>query len=135
MTEHRENRYKNIIVTCCFSMALAVLLGAFGAHLLEDRLSSHYMDIYQTGNFYHFVQTLGWLIVILIAQHYGIHDLKWTNIFFGLGIFLFCVSLYVLSFNEHLEMPGLRKLGAITPIGGVCFVLAWLTAAYRFYKK
>ena len=116
-------------------MAVAVLLGAFGAHLLEDRLSSHYMDIYQTGNFYHFIQTLGWLIVILISQQYGLQDLKWINLFFGLGIFLFCVSLYVLSFNEYLEMPGLRKLGAITPIGGVCFVMAWLTTAYRFYKN
>lgn len=126
---------RKVIVICCLFMALAVLLGAFGAHLLEDRLSAHYMDIYQTGNFYHFIQTIGWLVVILIAKQYDIKELKWVNLFFGLGLILFCTSLYILSFNEYLEMPGLRKLGAITPIGGVCFVMAWLMAGYRFYRK
>ena len=131
----KHTEFKNVVIICCLSLALAVVFGAFGAHLLEDKLSEHYMGVYKTGNFYHFIQSLGWLLLIVVARQFGIHELRWTNLLFGLGIFLFCASLYILSFNEYIEMPGLRKLGAITPIGGLCFIAAWLTAAYRIYKR
>jgi uncharacterized membrane protein YgdD (TMEM256/DUF423 family) len=92
------------------------------------------MSIYKTGSFYHFIHSIGWLVVIILAMQLEWSQLKWVNLFFGLGLLLFSGSLYVLSFNEYLNMPGLRKFGAVAPIGGTCFILAWLTTAIKVYK-
>lgn len=127
--------FKTPIIVAFSSLALAVMIGAFGAHIVESRISQHYMAIYKTGSLYHFVHSLGWLIVILVCMHFEIKNMRWINTLFLLGLILFSGSLYILSFNEFLEMPGLRKLGAITPIGGVCFIGAWLVSAYSVFKE
>ncbi|MFT4568719.1 MAG: uncharacterized membrane protein YgdD (TMEM256/DUF423 family) [Saprospiraceae bacterium] len=127
--------YKKPILTALISLAIAVIIGAFGAHIIAERISDHYMAIYKTGSLYHYVHSLGWLLVIVICIQIGIHELKWINVLFLLGLVLFCGSLYVISFNEILEMPILRKFGAIAPIGGIAFVAAWLLSAYKVYRK
>jgi len=127
--------YKLPIITALISLAIAVIIGAFGAHIVAERISDHYMAIYKTGSLYHYVHSIGWLIVILMCMQLGIHELKWINIFFLLGLVLFCGSLYIISFNVMLEMPMLRKFGAVAPIGGLSFVAAWLASAYKVYRK
>lgn len=105
-------------------MALAVILGAFGAHALKDRLAENLLDIFQTGVTYHFYHATGILIVGVLA--YFLPDtwyLRWSGWLMTAGIIIFSGSLYILSLTDT------RWLGAITPVGGMCFILAWIFLA------
>jgi uncharacterized membrane protein YgdD (TMEM256/DUF423 family) len=105
-----------------FSMAAAVMLGAFGAHGLRGRLDEYSMDIYERAVFYHFVHALG-LLVVSVLPRLGVVDAPaagWVSILLFAGILIFCGSLYALA------MSGVRVLGAITPIGGLAFIAGWL---------
>ena len=106
-------------------LALAVALGAFGAHGLKDRLSEYAMSVYEKAVFYHFVHALGLLIVGLLART-GVIGLAGANRagwLLSIGIVIFSGSLYALAIS------GVRALGAITPIGGIAFIAAWVVLA------
>lgn len=99
---------------------LAVAAGAFGAHALEDRLSSHYLTVYQTAVQYQMYHALALLAVALLGA--VLPDAAWLRPgawAFLVGIVLFSGSLYALVFS------GVRMLGMITPIGGVAFLVGW----------
>ncbi|MDR8392486.1 DUF423 domain-containing protein [Aliifodinibius sp. S!AR15-10] len=101
--------------------ALAVILGAFGAHALKSNLAADMLEIFETGVQYHFYHALGLLAVGFLAIHYPESGyLKWSGWLMLAGIIIFSGSLYILSIS------GVRWLGAITPIGGVSFIAAWL---------
>lgn len=109
---------------------LAVLLGAFGAHGLKQRLSETMLAVYKTGVDYHFYHALGLLAVGLLALQWS--DSRWLTVSGWLmfaGIVVFSGSLYVLSIS------GVRWLGAITPLGGLSFILAWLAFAVAVFKQ
>lgn len=111
------------------AMALAVMLGAFGAHGLKEKLTPAMLDIFQTGVTYHFYHALGLLLIGILAQQLtDITLLKWSGWFMIAGIIIFSGSLYTLS------LSGISWLGAITPIGGVCFILSWLVLALAVWK-
>ena len=102
---------------------LGVLLGAFGAHGLRDRLTADMLAVYETGIQYHLSHALGLLAVAWAAS-------RWPNAWTGsagwlfvAGILLFSGSLYLLA------LTGVRWLGAITPIGGLCFIAGWVALA------
>lgn len=98
---------------------LAVALGAFGAHGLRDRLSPELMAVYRTAVEYHFYHALALLAVAVLAQRLGGAALTTAGIGFSLGILLFSGSLYALA------LTGVRWLGAITPLGGLLFLIGW----------
>ena len=104
---------------------LCVAFGAFGAHGLKQRLSAEMLTVYQTGVQYHFYHSLGLIIIGLILLHIPKSKPVLISgwLMFG-GIILFSVSLYALS------LTGIRVLGAITPLGGIAFLSAWLLLAY-----
>ena len=107
-------------------MALAVILGAFGAHGLRDRLDAYHMSVYEKAVFYHFIHALGVLIVSFLPKT-GTFSEYATNWVCGLllaGIVIFSGSLYLLALTRN------PFLGAITPIGGVSFIAAWLVLAW-----
>jgi uncharacterized membrane protein YgdD (TMEM256/DUF423 family) len=106
------------------SGALAVGLGAFGAHGLEGRLSAESLATYETAVRYQFYHTLGLLAVVMALGRWPASGLPVLSgwLFVG-GIVVFSGSLYL------LVMTGARWLGAITPIGGVAFILGWLLLA------
>lgn len=94
---------------------LAVLLGAFGAHGLESRLTElDRVETWETAVFYHFVHALALLGLSLMPR-----PSKGAAYGFIIGILIFSGSLYVLS------LTGITKLGAITPIGGLSMMLGW----------
>lgn len=101
---------------------LSVALGAFGTHTLRERLTARELEIFQTGIQY---QSFHSLALILAAGLYyfrpDLRKLKGTCSLFSLGIFFFSGSLYALS------ITGVKWLGAITPIGGACFLAGWVT--------
>lgn len=107
----------NWAATAAMLLALAVILGAFGAHGLRGRLDAYSMDVYQKAVFYHFIHALGLLIVSLVPRT---QNLVWVQILLIAGIAIFSGSLYVLA------LTGVRALGAITPLGGLAFIAAWL---------
>jgi len=112
------------------NMFIAVALGAFGAHGLKSRLSEEMMSIYQTGNHYHMIHSLGLLLIALFYDRFnGIGLVNWAGWAIFIGIIIFSGSLYLLSTS------GLRWLGAITPIGGLAFILGWILLALAAFKK
>lgn len=118
-------------------MALAVLIGAFGAHALKPRISAHYLDVFETGSRYHFVHGLGLLLSISVLDLMGVSKGKLRLVFrlFLGGIILFSGSLYILSIAELIGVPQLKMMGAITPIGGLFFIAAWIFTALLITKS
>ena len=108
-------------------MALGVMLGAFGAHALKDRLDAYSLDVYQKAVFYHFIHALG---ILIVARTSTLTQSASTTICALLlaGIVLFSGSLYLLA------ITGTRALGAITPFGGLAFIAAWLLLAYHLLR-
>ncbi len=126
------NSYAGIFL---ISLAIAVILGAFGSHVLEARISAKYAGIYDTASFYHFVHSLGGIMVVLLLKDRAPDKIGAISKIFMAGILLFCGSLYILSIHEIFAAPGLKKLGAITPIGGLLFIIGWSYAAWAVIKK
>ena len=111
------------------NMFLVVILGAFGAHGLKERLSPEMMAIYQTGIQYHFYHAIGLLIVGILSFFLQMSSLiQWSGLMMLTGIIIFSGSLYLLSITE------VRWLGAITPVGGTVFVAAWFLLAVASLK-
>ena len=112
-------------------LALAVTLGAFGAHGLKDRLDAYSMAVYEKAVLYHFLHALGILLVALLGRTGAIGAAGQTRAAWLLfvGILLFSGSLYVLA------VSGIRALGAITPLGGLAFIAGWLLLAYEALRS
>ena len=114
-----------------FLLAAAVALGAFGAHGLKNRLDEYRMSIYEKAVFYHFVHALGLMLVALLARAGSLGPVQAGRIGWLLtaGIALFSGSLYVLA------ITGVRVLGAVTPFGGVSFIVAWVWLGLALLKN
>lgn len=115
----------NWAATAAIMLALAVSIGAFGAHGLQGRLDAYSMGVYEKGVFYHFIHALGMLAVPLLVRAALISKAagNWTGWLLLAGIVLFSGSLYLLA------ITGVRTLGAVTPFGGASFIAAWVTLA------
>ncbi|MCB0668175.1 MAG: DUF423 domain-containing protein [Saprospiraceae bacterium] len=115
-------------------MGLAVILGAFGAHALAEKLDPHQLTSYRTGVSYHFTHSIAILIIGVLSLHLDERKLRWPVILLGMGILFFSGSIYLLN-TAHLT--GLPKafLGPITPLGGILFISGWFLLAYQIYKK
>ncbi|WP_348625155.1 DUF423 domain-containing protein [Paenibacillus peoriae] len=112
---------KILLLLGCIVMFLAVALGAFGAHALKKRLSADMLSIFQTGIQYQIAHGLGLLLLGVLADSLVHSSLIVTAGWVMLvGILLFSGSLYALSIS------GVRKLGAITPLGGLAFLASWV---------
>jgi uncharacterized membrane protein YgdD (TMEM256/DUF423 family) len=108
---------------------LGVALGAFGAHALKVKLAADMLAVYQTAVQYHLWHALGVVLIGIIAQllpaSKWVPIAGWTMV---AGIVIFSGSLYALA------ITGIRVLGAVTPIGGVALLVAWLLLAYGAIK-
>ena len=121
MNERRFSFYAALLLIA------GVSLGAFGAHGLNDVLDTAYrVEIYEKAVFYHFVHALGLLLVSLLATTGVIsRDIeKRVGLALVFGVVIFSGSLYLLAITE------IKWLGAITPIGGALFIVAWAYLAY-----
>jgi len=111
-------------------MALGVGMGAFGAHGLRSRLDTYSMSVYEKAVFYHFIHALGILLVSLLARTMAITQVAESRVGWLLliGIVVFSGSLYTLA------LTGFRILGAITPVGGLAFIIGWLVLVYEVLR-
>ncbi len=113
-----------------FCAFIGVGMGAFGAHGLKPILSAEALSIYQTGVNYQMWHALGLMgIALLQYQAPGSKLVSWAGWLMFIGILLFSGSLYLLAIS------GLRWLGMITPIGGACFLIAWLLVCFSVNKN
>ena len=111
----------NWISIAALNMAIAVALGAFGAHGLKAIVIPQQLEWWQTATLYWFIHGLGLLLVgILIRLNYATQTTAWL---LQVGVIIFAGSLYAMT----LGAP--RWFGAITPIGGVLMIAGWLWLA------
>lgn len=104
-------------------VALATVLGAFGAHALQARLTPERLDVYETAVRYQFYHSLGLLAIGVVARMSPTPLLKWAALLIVFGIVLFSGSIYALSFGAP------RALGPITPLGGLALIAGWVLFA------
>ncbi|WP_342508364.1 DUF423 domain-containing protein [Sporosarcina sp. FSL K6-2383] len=111
------------IIAGAINAAIAVAFGAFGAHALKEKLSAHYLAVWETAVQYQMFHAIGLLAVgiLMSSSLFGAStQLTWAGYLLLAGIIIFSGSLYVLS------LSGIGILGAITPIGGVAFIAGWI---------
>lgn len=116
---------KQIILTAAFFGMIAVILGAFGAHGLEGKVSDSQLETWETANRYHFYHTLALLFLSTFSRAKS-QSIRLSFIAFTVGILLFSGSLYVLSTRELLGITQISILGPITPVGGLFFIVGWI---------
>ncbi len=102
------------------SGATGVAAGAFGAHALRDKLEPRLLEVFETGARYQMYHALALLAVGLVASRWPSGIINSAGWLFVAGTLFFTGSLYAMAFT------GVRALGAITPIGGVCFIAGWV---------
>ena len=111
---------KRFIQYGAIMMALSVAIGAFGAHALKPMLDEHMTKVYNTAVQYQFYHALGLFVVAFIAHFNTSNKVKLSGNIMFFSIFIFSGSLYIMT------ITGIKWLGAITPIGGTGFIIAWV---------
>ncbi len=126
---HVHGMFKITWTIGSISAFLGVAAGAFGAHALKARVAPDLLAVFETGVRYQLIHAVALLLVGLAATHrpegrWGIPTLLFTA-----GTVLFSGSLYALA------LSGIRGLGAVTPLGGVCFLMGWLTVIWIVLRE
>jgi len=121
---------KTALILGSFLGFLSVALGAFGAHAFKDFLSANQrLATYDTAVQYQMYHSLAILAVGILGLLMPKTDFGWAYWLFLIGILIFSGSLYILC------ATGIRWMGAITPIGGICFLAGWLSIAWKIYSS
>jgi len=119
------------IILGSLNMAIAIALGAFGAHGLKTKISKQMFENWNTGTHYHLVHALALLFIGFLIAKMGnqatIASIAGWLIL--IGILFFSGSLYLMA------LTNIKTLGAITPIGGTSFIIAWLLIAFSAWKS
>lgn len=113
----------------------ATILGALGAHALKPHLSIEQIESYKTGVQYQFYHALALIIFSFAGDRFSSKWMKTVGYLFIAGIFCFSFSIYLLSTRELTGIEGIRVIGPITPLGGLCFISGWIIALVSFIKK
>ncbi|MCO5287468.1 MAG: DUF423 domain-containing protein [Chitinophagaceae bacterium] len=117
---------KNFFMLAALIGALAVALGAFGAHGLKRVASEDVVAVFETGVRYQFYHVFALLATALSFGYGNERLLKWAGRFFLLGILLFSGSLYLITLFKVQGVEGMSWIGPVTPLGGVCLIAAWV---------
>jgi uncharacterized membrane protein YgdD (TMEM256/DUF423 family) len=109
-------------------LAAGIALGAFGAHGLKEIATDHYIAVFETGVQYQVYTALGIMVLSMFGK-----TLEKPILLILAGMWIFSVSLYFIGINEVLA-ASLKKLGAITPIGGVLMIAGWCWAGMKLLR-
>jgi uncharacterized membrane protein YgdD (TMEM256/DUF423 family) len=123
---------KRIVLTGSLLIVTAIILGAFGAHALKDMLSAEKLQSFEVGARYQFYIGIVLLIFGLTSDRFPF-SIRTFFLFQIIGILLFSGSIYLLSFEEVLQI-NLKFLGPITPIGGALMITGWILFIFRLMK-
>ncbi len=126
---------KFFLIACLFG-ATAVMLGAMGSHILEKLLPASKIETFEIGVRYQFYHAV---VLLLVSTFRRFFSKKWMNLIgwtFVVAILLFSGSLYFLAMSDLWGLNSLRPVfGPLTPIGGVFFILGWLTLFFAGWKE
>ena len=115
--------------------ALAVILGAFGAHALKEKLDAYQLEIFNKGVQYQFYHVIALFAVVFLAEKIQPKTLTFAGWFFSVGILFFSGSLYLLATRSLMGTDTLTPiLGPVTPLGGLCFIIGWTLLLVSFTK-
>lgn len=118
--------HKGFLKTASLIGALSVVFGAFAAHSLKESISDYAVSIFETGVRYQFYHVFALMISGILYKDFKNKFIRWSGILFIAGIILFSGSLYLLTYIKAAVKPGYDWVGAITPLGGLCFILGWV---------
>jgi len=117
---------KNILITIAGIYGfLGVALGAFGAHILKDSLSTEMIEIFKTATYYNLIHTA----VILIIGMVGNEKYYISGLFLSMGVFLFSFSLYAYALSNN------SVFAIATPFGGISLIIGWILLIWQTFKK
>lgn len=120
---------KNLTITCLLGL-LAVILGAFGTHSLQDTLTFQEIQSFQTAVYYQFFHVLVLLFLNSTSQ-FSVKEKNRLSVLFFTGILFFSGSIYCI----YLTSIPIKTIWFITPLGGVFFILGWFFMGYFLFKK
>ncbi len=127
--------FEILLVVVLMMLGVSVLLGAFGSHSLKGLLTPYMLDVYHTACQYLSIHSLG-LLLILILNITTKFKISTTSIYSLLfGILIFSSTLLLISISEMTQNLWLKKLGMLTPIGGILIVLGYFWAAINILKS
>ena len=119
---------KGYVIIASLFAALAILFGAFGSHALKERLSAQSLEVYDVATRYLMFHSLGIFLIALLGFQLPKESLEIPVAMMIVGISIFSGSLYLIA------MLDFKKLGMVTPIGGLLLIVSWLLLAYNTYK-
>lgn len=119
---------RTFLMLSAFFGFTGVALGAFAAHGLKNRLTPEYLAVFHTGVLYQLIHALAIFGVALLAMQIQGRLVTYAGIAFTLGIILFSGSLYLMT------LTGAGKLGIITPIGGLFFLIGWAILGWTAWR-
>ena len=119
---------KGYIILASLFAALAILFGAFGSHALKERLSAQSLEVYDIATRYLMFHALGIFLIAILGFQLPKESLEMPLVMMIVGSFIFSGSLYIIA------MLDFKKLGMVTPIGGLLLIVSWLLLAYNTYK-
>jgi len=108
---------------------LGVVLGAFGAHVLKQRIGPALLAVFETGARYHLIHALALLVTALALGQRNIWPFRLAGWLFAAGVLLFSGSLYALA------LSGVKGFGAVTPLGGIAFISGWALLAWGAWRR
>lgn len=126
--------HRGILIVASLLSALAVALGAFGAHGLEVLLPAEEVRGYRTGIQYHFYHAFALFLAGLLWRKIPVSAVLWSSRFFAAGILLFSGSLYIITYLKTTGYTLPRWFFLLTPMGGVCFILGWFVLGWGINK-
>ena len=139
LLEQAFNRFvkmnKTYLITSSLLAALAVALGAFGAHGLKKIVDADAVSVFQTGVQYQMYHSLALLGVGILYERFPFTLIKWAGAFFIVGIVLFSGSLYALTAFKAAGKEVWLGINIATPIGGLFFITGWLLLFGGLLKK
>ena len=119
--------HKKFLVLSCMALALGVIVGAFGAHGLQDKLTIKQLGTYDTAVKYWFYNSLGLLGLSILGYLKNLGH--WPSIVIFIGMLIFCMALWL---NALLAMP---VFGMVAPIGWLTMVVGWIFAGFSINKN
>ncbi len=128
-----NHQIKNWLCIGLVSLMLAIILGAFGAHMLEEKMTD--TGTYQTASFYHFISAIVLLLYAILQDRYEAINLRWSFLLMGLGSVFFSGSVYLLAFRDDVPDTVVSIIGPITPVGGTLMIVSLALGIIQIMKS
>jgi uncharacterized membrane protein YgdD (TMEM256/DUF423 family) len=126
---------KTFLMIGSTAAGIAVMLGAFGAHSLKEKLQPEQLQVFETAVRYQVYHAFALIVVGLLSQRFNSSLLNYSGYLFIIGIIFFSGSLYLLSAKSLLGIEHWKFLGPVTPLGGLCLICGWLLVVLGVFKS